>query len=99
MDALKDQMEEILDECFPKEKSKERGAALVMFAEILLLVRKLIVCEKCYGKGYATVLEWAKETEEWGMKAAVKKQLSPMRFCGCERGKQLKKILCYENPQ
>ena len=47
MDALKDQMEEILDECFPKEKSKERGAALVMFAEILLLVRKLIVCEKC----------------------------------------------------
>ena len=50
-------------------------------------------CLSCYGKGYATTIQYAKgrgETDMGQGDIVVNKQLPIMRFCRCERGKQLK---------
>ena len=55
-----------------------------MITPILTKLVKLVVCDKCYGKGYGTSLRFAgTRRASW--------QLSPVMLCDCPRGKQLKK--------
>ncbi len=48
-------------------------------------------CKNCYGKGYATTIEYAQTCEDFGGEEIKRWQLSDIRFCNCERGKELKK--------
>lgn len=77
---IKEDLEDVLDAQFPKGKCKERGAALLLFAEAMLKIRETIKafgsCEKCYGKGYYTTAE---------------KQDGYFVACTCARGEQIRK--------
>lgn len=42
-------------------------------------------CTKCYGKGYAT-------TKVWHTGRGLHKEVNQMRFCSCDRGKQLRTL-------
>lgn len=42
LDFFKENFERILDDNFPKGISKERGAALMMFAEIMIFLRQIL---------------------------------------------------------
>lgn len=88
LDQMKDELEEVLDEHFPKvdengqEKNKmRRGAALVLFSEAVLRFDKLIKafggCEFCYGKGYSTNLDFSPSVVP----------------CKCDRGRQFHEIM------
>lgn len=53
-------------------------------------------CTNCYGKGYATTIQYAQEGmpdfgEDDGQR--LKWKLPEMRFCNCARGRDLKKII------
>lgn len=50
-------------------------------------------CKKCYGKGYATTLQFAESAEDFGGEITERRKLPLIRFCSCERGKQLKTLL------
>ena len=53
-------------------------------------------CDKCYGKGYSTVLDYVISSSDFPDNEPIKRtttQNPVMRFCSCGRGKQLKKIL------
>ena len=47
-------------------------------------------CKNCYGKGYATTIEFAGSSEDFGGEKTSEWQLPRMRFCSCDRGKALK---------
>lgn len=47
-------------------------------------------CKKCFGKGYATTLSFASSQEDFGDEKTGTWKLPEMRFCVCDRGKQLK---------
>lgn len=49
-------------------------------------------CTKCYGKGYHTTLDFTVGHEDFGGEGFFK-QNPVMRFCTCDRGKQLKELL------
>ena len=46
-------------------------------------------CHICYGKGYATVNDRWAGTDEWTGKRYETGSRNAMKFCSCERGKQL----------
>lgn len=106
-ETIKDQLETTLDELFPKieeegerKRANKRGAALVLYSESLIEIKKLIRafggCEKCYGKGYGTqTLNYRGRGEsDIGQGDVVVDEKAPtMVFCDCERGKQLKKLI------
>lgn len=50
-------------------------------------------CEKCYGKGYATVQYGIQGFEDFGNDGFVAPIRTNMHFCTCERGKQLEKLI------
>ena len=54
-------------------------------------------CIKCYGKGYSTraTQEIGAPDHEMGVKG-YKKQIDEMRFCICDRGRQLEKRINQE---
>ena len=53
-------------------------------------------CRNCYGKGYSTVIENEISHADFiGDKTSVR-ELPPMRFCKCDRGEQLKKLIAKE---
>lgn len=53
-------------------------------------------CTKCYGKGYATVIEYASgfdtDTDIGSPGGKVSYRKPPIRYCTCDRGKQLERI-------
>jgi hypothetical protein len=84
---IKERLEEVLDQHFPKVEEEgpekiavRRGAALVLFAQAVIEIKKVIIafggCESCYGKGYSTIANEGGGTPR-------------MRFCSCDRGKGL----------
>lgn len=93
-------LEESLDENFPKGKCKERGAALVFFADAFQLIDKTVKafggCDKCFGKGYGTKTEFASSGVGWRNEKPKSWRLNPLVPCTCPRGKQLKKLLGYQ---
>lgn len=48
-------------------------------------------CKNCYGKGWASVIEYALGAEDFGGDGIPKYKLPEIRFCSCERGKELRK--------
>lgn len=50
-------------------------------------------CTKCYGKGYATVMIGEQGFEDFGGEGYIELPTIKMRFCSCDRGKQLEKLL------
>lgn len=97
----KEDLEVVLDEGFPKVEEEgpekiamKRGPALAIYAEAIMLMHKIITafggCEKCYGKGYGT--ETTFSGGGYGSRQFLKKNPS-MRFCSCDRGKQLAEII------
>lgn len=46
-------------------------------------------CTNCYGKGYSTVKNFTVGHEDFGGEG-FRRENSPMRFCTCDRGEQLK---------
>lgn len=54
-------------------------------------------CRNCYGKGYATVVEYASgyDTDQdiGSSGGRVHFQQSPIKFCTCDRGKQLRRYM------
>lgn len=46
-------------------------------------------CKKCYGKGYSTVMEGEHGYEDFGGDGFDVPPHVQMRFCSCDRGKQL----------
>lgn len=79
-----DDLEEVLDEYFPKEHAADdsgRSKALVLFAMAMGSIRKTIKafggCEKCFGLGYFVASE----------------EGQPISFCTCMRGMQLANLL------
>lgn len=46
-------------------------------------------CHICYGKGYATVNDRWAGADEWTGKRYETGSRNAMKFCSCERGKQL----------
>lgn len=82
----KEELEEELDNNFPKGKTKFRGEALMLFAKSIRLIENTVKafggCEHCFGKGYGT------QTVNYG---EVKGPT--MHFCKCSRGKDLKKLV------
>lgn len=50
-------------------------------------------CTKCYGKGYATTLEFSEGSEDFGGEDTSRRQLPIIRPCTCARGKQLDRLL------
>jgi hypothetical protein len=49
-------------------------------------------CKKCYGKGYATTLDFTVGSADFQGDVEYMKQNPIMRFCDCERGKQLQNL-------
>ncbi len=50
-------------------------------------------CHNCYGKGYATVnSRWA-GSDEWTGERFAGGNANDMKFCTCDRGKQLKHLV------
>lgn len=49
-DLLKQKLEEVLDKHFPKHRCKERGEALVLFAEAIMAIDEAIKIGEEYGK-------------------------------------------------
>lgn len=95
--TVKDELLESLETHFPKGKCKERGSALVLFADAYLALQTLIKafggCEKCYGKGYGTqILNYHGSADFPGDKSFNEKAPTVV-FCDCERGKQLEKLI------
>lgn len=81
-----EELEEILDEYFPKEHTADdsgRSKALVLFALAMGSIRKTInmfgKCEKCYGAGFTDA------THQRGPAAGTTQH----NYCTCDRGKQL----------
>ncbi len=59
-------------------------------------------CTKCYGKGYATTIQWASGKGESHMgqgDVEVSYKLPEMRFCSCERGKELQRRFAAQSDQ
>lgn len=48
-------------------------------------------CKNCYGKGYATCLEYTESLSDFGGIKSKRYKLPEMRFCSCDRGKELKR--------
>lgn len=48
-------------------------------------------CTDCYGKGYATTIDYTVGHPDFSDDPEYMKQNPIMRFCDCDRGKQLKK--------
>jgi hypothetical protein len=93
---IKIEMEEHLDELFPKGKTRSRGPALVMFAYFMIKIHKLVAafggCIKCYGKGYGTQTMFMEGAEDFGGDGFPRTKMPTTVFCSCERGKQLRKL-------
>ena len=49
-------------------------------------------CHKCYGKGYATVSDGTIGYEDFGGEGFKTPITTKMKFCTCERGKQLAEL-------
>lgn len=50
-------------------------------------------CRKCYGKGYATTIDYQTASADFiGDKTSVQ-QNDIMRYCDCPRGEQLKQLI------
>lgn len=53
-------------------------------------------CTNCYGKGYATVIDFMRgvdtDTDIGGTGESVHYRNSPMRYCTCPRGVQLQEL-------
>ena len=50
-------------------------------------------CHNCYGKGYATTIDYTSGSPDFIGDRGFKRQNDIMRFCDCERGKQLKTLV------
>lgn len=49
-------------------------------------------CKKCYGKGYSTVRDGVIGYNDFGGEGFKSPVTTKMRFCACERGKQLAQL-------
>lgn len=96
---LKDKISEIKAR-YPKEINIE-GLEPALTADITEIVSAVLEkqakafggCLSCYGKGYFTVLQFAQSYEDFGGEKTKRVKLPTMRFCDCERGKQLKELV------
>ena len=50
-------------------------------------------CKRCYGKGYSTVPVFCEEAADFGGDAIQHHRLPLVRFCSCERGEQLERLM------
>lgn len=54
-------------------------------------------CHNCYGKGYATVIEyasgWDTDQDIGSPGGKVHFRQNPIRYCKCDRGRQLEKLM------
>lgn len=50
-------------------------------------------CEKCYGKGYGTATEYMQSFPDFGDEPTFDEKMPVMRFCTCDRGQQLRKLV------
>lgn len=55
-------------------------------------------CHNCYGKGYATVADGIIGYDDFGGEGFKTPITAKMKFCSCERGKQLEAALRKETP-
>jgi len=49
-------------------------------------------CTNCYGKGYSTTIEFAQSFPDFIGDKGYKSQKPMMKYCDCERGKQLQSL-------
>lgn len=60
-------------------------------------------CHKCYGKGYATTIDYTSgygtDGDIGGYEGLIRFKNDVMRFCTCDRGKQLKQLIQAEKAQ
>lgn len=52
-------------------------------------------CHKCYGKGYATTADGIIGYDDFGGEGFKSTITTKMKFCTCDRGKQLAELLAH----
>lgn len=95
-DEIRNDLEKVVESHFPKG-NRARGSALMLFAQAMLRVSKIIKafggCTKCYGKGYGTQTAFMSGYGDFIGDSPVEERLPTMALCTCDRGKQLAKLI------
>jgi len=84
-----------------EQKKKKTGLGLRVSLDVSDLIKQTEKafggCKNCYGKGYSTVKDFTTAHADFIGDKKSSIENNPMKYCSCERGKQLESLLTIVN--